>query len=92
MFFWTFDSSKTPDEYKMYHSILEWFLKEHVTLKTGVILIHITEINYIFINILKQKTFILNCNFSTILLFLLYFWSNKCSFGEHLERDFFLKH
>ncbi len=28
-------------------SILEWFLKDHVTLKTGVMLLTVMEINYI---------------------------------------------
>ncbi len=39
-------------------SILEWFLKDHVTLKAGVMILKIqlciTEINYI-LNELKQK-------------------------------------
>jgi len=59
--------------------ILEWFVEDHVTLKTGVMMINsalITGINYtwlyIFIGI------ICHC-------FFLYFWSNQCSLGETLS-------
>ncbi len=57
LFFWTFYSSKNPEnnftidemflEYQI--SILEWFLKDHMTLKTGVMAdgFAITKINYI---------------------------------------------
>ncbi len=58
-------------------SILEWFLKGNVTLKTGVMMLkiqlYITEINYI----LQYKTVIWNCN-----NILLYFSLNKCSHSE----------
>ncbi len=41
-------------------SILKWFLKDHVTLKTGVIMRKgVTGVNYI-LNILKQKRVILD--------------------------------
>ncbi len=40
-------------------SILEWFLKDHVTLKTGVMMLkiqlRITEINYILTDIHIEK-------------------------------------
>ncbi len=47
-------------------SILEWFLKDHVTLKPGVMML---------------KTPLWHKSFENINV-LLYFWSNKCSFGE----------
>ncbi len=41
--------------------ILEWFLKDHVTLKTGVMMLkiqlYITEINYIFKYIQIENSF-----------------------------------
>jgi len=50
--------------------------EDHVTLKTGVMMLkiqlRITALIYIHI-----ENSILNCN-----NFLLHFWSNKCSFGE----------
>ncbi len=50
--------------------ILEWFLKDHVTLKTGVMA---AEINYILKYIKTENSYFkLEYNF-TILLFLLYF-------------------
>ncbi len=63
-------------------SILEWFLKDHVTLKTGVIAAEnvalITGINYIF----KYIQVILNSKiFHNITAFAV-FASNKCRFGE----------
>jgi len=42
---WSFYSSKNPEE-KNHIIILEWFLKDHVTLKTGVMMLEITGINY----------------------------------------------
>ncbi len=58
-------------------SILEWFLKDHVTLKTGVMMLkiqlYITKINYILTYILIENK-ILNCDIiSKYLECLLYF-------------------
>ncbi len=56
--------------------------EDHVTLKTGVMMLKIqcciTEMNYI-LQYIQIESVVLNCNIST---FLLYFWSNKCSLGE----------
>ncbi len=52
-------------------SILEWFLKDHVTLKPGVMML---------------KTQLWHKSFENINV-LLYFWSNKCSFGEQKKRN-----
>ncbi len=58
-----------------------WFLKDHVTLKTGVMMLKIQlwsqEDVFFFYNIIK---IILSCNI----------WSNKCSLGELI--DFYQKH
>ncbi len=73
-------------------SILEWFLKDHVTLKTGKIILkiqlYITGINYIlkYIHIDIKQIFLLQYHF-TILLCLLYFWSNKCRLGEQKRHE-----
>ncbi len=61
-------------------SILEWFLKDHVTLKTGVIQLWY-HINTLHIQIYSNRKVILNCNNMFTLLQL--FWSIKCSLGEH---------
>jgi len=55
--FWTFYSSKNSEKKIVPQiSILQLFLKDHVTLKTGVMM---------------------------LLMFLLYFWSNKCRRVKH---------
>ncbi len=63
-------------------SILEIFLKDHVTPKTGEIMqkiqLCISGINNIFYYIKIENSY-LNV---TILLLLLYFCLNKCSLGE----------
>ncbi len=41
--------------------ILEWFLKDHVTLKTGEIQLYLLEINYILE--IKVQNNILNCTY-----------------------------
>ncbi len=71
-------------------SILEWFLKDHVILKTEVMAAETSALPsqkwIAFKNILKYKTVILNIFkiiYFKILLFLLYFWSNNCRIGEH---------
>ncbi len=47
-------------------SILEWFLKDHVTLKTGEMMLkiqlRITEINYILKSLIENQYF--KCNIS----------------------------
>ncbi len=62
-------------------SISERSLKDHVTLKTGVMMLEtqlgITGIYYILQYINRENSY-----YFTILLFLLHFWSNKCSFVE----------
>ncbi len=61
-------------------SILEWVLKDHVTLKTGVMInFSITEINYILENVKTENSYF---QFQKQ-LFLLYFSSNKCILCEH---------
>ncbi len=63
-------------------SMFEWFLKDHVTLKTGVMMLKIqlciTGINCIlkYIQISSYYKFL-------YFAILLSFWSNKCSLGEH---------
>ncbi len=67
--------------YEQQISTLVWFMKDHVTLKTGLMMLKIqlclTGINCMLKHIKLENDSI------TILLFLLYFWSNKCSFGAH---------
>ncbi len=57
-------------------SILDWFLKDHVTLKTGVMMLKIqlcsTEINYILKHILIKSSYFKLFKYFTILLFLLF--------------------
>ncbi len=68
-------------------SILEWFLKDHVTLKTGVMMLKTliwTQDYIIFEPILPLKTVTLNCN--NISLFVLPFLSNKSSLGEQKKQ------
>ncbi len=74
-------------------SILEWFLKDHVTLKTGVMMLkiqlRITGINYILLYMHIENTYFKSKKYLTILLILLYFGSNKYSLGEqksHLSK------
>ncbi len=68
-FFWTFYSSKNPE--KKYHGLhqnmtqhncFEWFLKDHVTLKTGLLMLkiqlYITGINYILKYITIENSYI----------------------------------
>ncbi len=61
-------------------SILEWFLKDHVTMKTGVMMLKIqlciTGINYI-LKCSAIKTVILNYNNMS------HFWTNTWSLGKH---------
>ncbi len=70
------------DNIKCFLSILEWFLKDHVTLKTGVMMLKIqlciTGINSIlkYIKIKKKLFKILNSNKIHNITFLLYFWLN----------------
>ncbi len=64
--------------------ILEWFLNNQVTMKTGVMATENSALpshKYIkFSNGLKYKTVILHCNnISQYFLFFLYYWSNKQS-------------
>ncbi len=67
-------------------SILEWFLKNHVTedwSNNAECSFAITRINYI-----------LKCNFINILLYyyLLYFWSNKCCLCEFFKKKILVEH
>ncbi len=65
-------------------AILDWFLKDHVTLKTGVMMLKIqlwSRINYILTYIQIENSSFKLWYFS-ILLFLLCFWSNTCSLDE----------
>ncbi len=66
--------------------------EDHVTLKTEVMMLEtqlfITGINYILQYIQIENRFYIVMFFSTILLFLLYFRSNKCSLCE----NYFKKH
>jgi len=61
--------------------ILEWFVKDHVTLKTGEMVINsalITGINYTLLYIhIENSSF----TFKQYFTILLYFWSNNCSNG-----------
>ncbi len=70
-------------------SILQWYLKDHVTLRdcsTGceIFSIATTGISYILKYIKIKKTVVLKCNnILQILLFLLYFSAKKNRLGEH---------
>ncbi len=61
-------------------SILEWFVKDHVTLKTGVMMLKIqlclSGINYIFKIHSNRRLLIIYHNFYCI-------FDNKCSLGAH---------
>ncbi len=66
-------------------SILEWFLKDHVTLKTGVMLkiqLCTTWINYIW-KYIDRKHYFFNCINNLQYYCFTVFWSNKCSLGEN---------
>jgi len=69
-------------------SILQWFLKEYVTLKTGIMMLNILCFTWIHF-ILKKKTLILHCN--NILQdncftgSLIQSNSNNVSLGEHYK-------
>ncbi len=62
-------------------STLEWYLKNHVTLKMLKIQLCITGINYNLTYIQIENSYLKLQYYFTILLFLLYF-NNKCSLGE----------
>jgi len=63
-------------------SILKWFLKDHATLKTGVMMLKIQLFHYK--NKLQMKIYSNRKQiFLIVILFLLYFWPNKCTLGEH---------
>ncbi len=64
LFFWTFYSSQN-------FNILQCFLKDHETLKTGVIAAENSALPS------HKKIW-----FFTIFLFSMYFWSDKCRLGE----------
>ncbi len=63
MFFWMVYSSKSPEKYISFQNIkqhniiiiIEWFLKDHVTLKTGVMMQDYLHHNYAS---LKKKLWI----------------------------------
>ncbi len=59
--------------------LLEWFLKDHVTLKTAEnsALHHKNKLHFKMYFNRKVLFWIVK-----IFSFLLYFWSNKCSLGE----------
>ncbi len=60
-------------------SILEWFLKEHVTLKTTVMAAESSaQILFLY---KKYNKKIKNKKLKSQYYFLLHFWSNKCSFA-----------
>ncbi len=65
-------------------SILELFLKDHVTLKTGVMMLkiqlRITGMNDILKYIQTENSYFKKQYYFTILL---YFWLKKCSLGEN---------
>ncbi len=64
-------------------SILEWFLKDHMTLKTLVMMLKtqlcITGINYIHI---VKRYFKFKSYFTILLIYWINYWSNKCSLGD----------
>ncbi len=71
-------------------SILEWFLKDPVIMKTGVMMLKIelwiTEINYMLKYIQIENSY-----FKIVILFhnitvLLYFWSNARNLGKLLSK------
>ncbi len=64
-------------------SILKWFLKNHVTLKTGVKTLNIQLCITGIIYIIKYKYFIKIVKIFHNTSALLYFRSNKFSLGEH---------
>ncbi len=72
-------------------SILEWFLKDHVTLKTEVMAANfsfaITGINYILKYINIKRLFVIVIIFHNAVFAVL--WLVKCSLGEH--KRFLLK-
>ncbi len=73
-------------------SILEGFLKDRVTLKTGLIILKIQLCIARIISILyiKKRTVILICNIINNITVLLHFRSNKLNLGEHKKRIIFL--
>ncbi len=72
-------------------TIIEWFMKDHVMLKTGVVLLKfrfvIKKINYIWQNIKIENCSISNCNNISQYCCLVYF----CSINAALKH-FFQKH
>ncbi len=65
-------------------------LKDHVTLKTGVMILniqfYITGIHLI-LKYIKKKTVILNSHNISQNSFFVYFWLNKCSIVTHSVRE-----
>ncbi len=62
-------------------SISELFLKDHVTLKAGVTMLKNLPNKYNFLNILKSKSFILNCKKKNwnMTVFTLFFYHIKAA-------------
>ncbi len=57
--FFTFFNNDNKTCFLSTKSALEWFLKDHVTLKTGV-MVHYVKMKYI-LKYIKTETIILNC-------------------------------
>ncbi len=76
-------------------SILEWFLNDQVTLKTGVMMLKIqlciTEINYVLLYIQTENIFFFFYNISQYHCFYYMFWINTCSLGKHNKRKKWMK-
>ncbi len=64
-------------------SILEWFLKDHVTLKTGVMML---KMKLLITEIKKNECIVIEISYLNNIYYnimvLLYFSSNKYSLGE----------